>query len=187
MRLQCSRSRRLAAIVVWNLAIARDFIDLGKRNGEAIGSTGRYVASHKTTPGQMFYIATSDASPYFLFGGSDTAIDRLELFADSRTQIGQPIDPFQLRTFNVQPPLALFMTRDGRGRARPRPRQDLSARPDSQHHARRRVGRPRSPGLGHAPAPERHWVRSSPLANCSQAWRFPSLSACCVPRIVPIP
>lgn len=101
----------LAAIVVWNLAIARDFIDLGKRNGEAIGSTGRYVASHKTTPGQMFYIATSDASPYFLFGGSDTAIDRLELFAGSRTQIGPPIDPFQLRTFNVQPPLALFMTR----------------------------------------------------------------------------
>ena len=101
----------LAAIVVWNLAIARDFIDLGKRNGEPIGSTGRYLAAHKHTPGEIFYIATSDASPYYSFGGTDTAIDRLMLFADSPTQVGAPIDPFQLKTFNAPPPLALFMTR----------------------------------------------------------------------------
>ena len=101
----------LAVIVVWNLAIAKDFVDLGKQQGEAIGSTGRYLADHKKTPGQRFYIATSDASPYFSFGGTDTAVDRLRLFADAPTQIGGPVDPSRLQEFNMTPPFALFMTR----------------------------------------------------------------------------
>ena len=39
----------------------------------------------------------------------------------------------------------------------------------------------------HAPAPDRHCVRSSPFAHCSQAVRFPASSLCWVPRIVPMP
>jgi len=110
----------LAAIVVWNLAIAKDFIDLGKQQGEAIGSTGRYLAAHKKTPGQKFYIATSDTSPYFSFGGTDTALDRLKLFADEPTQVGGAIDPAQLADVNIAPPFALFMTRYAwRGAASP--------------------------------------------------------------------
>jgi hypothetical protein len=101
----------LGAIVVWNLAIAKDFIDIGKRAGEPIGSTGRYLAAHKQVPGEKFYIATSDQSPYFSFGSDRTAIDRLTLFADSPTQVGSPVDPAALRDFTVAPPFALFMVR----------------------------------------------------------------------------
>jgi hypothetical protein len=101
----------LAVIVVWNLAIAKDFIDLGKRQGEPIGSTGRYLAAHKKTPGQMFYIATSDASPYYSFGTTETALDRLKLFADRPTQVGSAVDPARLQDFNMAPPFALFMMR----------------------------------------------------------------------------
>ena len=34
------------AIASWNLAIAWDFIDTGRREGDTIGSTGRYVDAH---------------------------------------------------------------------------------------------------------------------------------------------
>jgi len=102
----------LAVIVVWNLAIAKDFIDLGKQRGEAIGSTGRYLAAHKKTPGQKFYIATSDESPYYSFGGTDTALDRLRLFADSPTQVVGAVNPgADLASFSAAPPFSLFMTR----------------------------------------------------------------------------
>jgi 4-amino-4-deoxy-L-arabinose transferase-like glycosyltransferase len=105
-------STAIAVIVVWNLAIAKEFIDVGKKEGEAIGSTGRYVAAHKDNPGETFYIATSDAYPYFSFGGTGTALDRLKLFADDPLQVGQPVDPAGLRSFNTAGPFALFMTRD---------------------------------------------------------------------------
>ena len=101
----------LGVIVVWNLAIAKDFIDLGKQKGEAIGSTGRYVAAHANTPGQRFYIATSDESPYYSFGSSETALDRLKLFADSPNQVVAAINPSNLAGFSAPPPFSLFMTR----------------------------------------------------------------------------
>jgi 4-amino-4-deoxy-L-arabinose transferase-like glycosyltransferase len=102
----------LGFIVAWNLAIAKDFIDIGKRDGDAIGSTGRYLADHKDIPGQKFFIATSDSFPYYSFGSTETAIDRLTLFADSSTQVGQAVDPAGLRSFRQTPPFSLFMTRD---------------------------------------------------------------------------
>ena len=102
----------LGLIVVWNLAIAKDFIDLGKRDGNEIGSTGRYLADHENVPGQRFYIATSDSFPYYSFGSTETALDRLKLFADSPTEVGQAVDPAGLKSFEMAPPFALFMTRD---------------------------------------------------------------------------
>ena len=43
----------LAVIAVWNIAIAWDYVDRGRTEGESIGSTGRYMASN---PGQQFYL-----------------------------------------------------------------------------------------------------------------------------------
>jgi hypothetical protein len=101
----------LAVIVVWNLGIAKDFIDKGKRDGEAIGSTGRYLASRKHIPGEKFYIATSDTAMYYTFGNDNAAVDRLTLFADSRDQVGPVVDPAGLQNFTATPPFALFMMR----------------------------------------------------------------------------
>lgn len=99
----------LVALVVWNVSIAGDFIDKGKREGEPIGSTGRYVASLKDKPGMKFYLATSEASPYHVWG---THMDRMTLFAKDPTQVGPAVDPYQLQSFNVAPPVALFMRRE---------------------------------------------------------------------------
>jgi hypothetical protein len=99
----------LVALVAWNVSIAGDFIDKGKREGDPIGSTGRYVASLKDKPGMKFYLATSEAWPYHVWG---TSMDRMTLFAKHPTQVGPAVDPYQLQSFNVAPPVALFMRRE---------------------------------------------------------------------------
>jgi hypothetical protein len=94
----------VGAVVVWNIAIAWDFIQEGRRTGDPIGSTGRYVQSHRDTPGQHFYIA----SGYFTFGSGS---ERIRLFARDQTQVATDVDASQLSSFNATPPFAFFMSR----------------------------------------------------------------------------
>ena len=101
----------LGAIVIWNIAIAWDFIDQGRREGEPIGSTGRYVETHQDTPGKMFYVATSASSPYWVWG-DDTALMRIRYFVDNPSQLGAAIDPVGLRDFSAPAPFALIMRRE---------------------------------------------------------------------------
>jgi hypothetical protein len=104
----------LAALVAWNLAIGWDYVQAGRRSGDAIGSTGRYLASHDDTKGQKFFLASTDNGnwDYFYFGGLSSALARLELFADDKSQIQPPVDAAVLPQFHAQPPFALFMRRD---------------------------------------------------------------------------
>ena len=101
----------LVALVVWNAAIARDYIQAGRRDGDTIGSTGRYVQAHRSLPGEKFYMATT-GSDYYTFGGVTSAKDRLELFAANDGQVPDPIDPRTVAQFNASGPFALFMRRD---------------------------------------------------------------------------
>ena len=94
----------VAAVVVWNLTIAWDFVQKGREFGDPIGSTGRYVQSHRDIPGQHFYIAHG----YFTFG---SGAERLHPFARDKTQVATDVDPGELSSFNATPPLALFMGR----------------------------------------------------------------------------
>ena len=99
----------IAALAALNLAIAWDFIQEGRKNGEAIGSTGRYIESHRDVPGKKFYLAADDANyKYYSFGNSYS--DRLRLFAHDG-QIGAQIPPESLNGFRAAPPFAIFMTR----------------------------------------------------------------------------
>jgi hypothetical protein len=99
----------IAALAALNLAIAWDFIQEGRKNGEAIGSTGRYIESHRDVPGKKFYLAADDANyKYYSFGNSYS--DRLRLFAHDG-QIGAQIPPESLNAFRAAPPFAIFMTR----------------------------------------------------------------------------
>jgi hypothetical protein len=100
----------LLALVVWNLAIAQDFIRDGQRFGDSIGSTGRYAAAHRDTPGVRFYLAVSDAAIYYNWGGA-ASVDRLQFFVKSPDQV-VAIDPYDLRNFGAPAPFYLFMTRD---------------------------------------------------------------------------
>ena len=99
----------IAALAALNLAIAWDFVQDGRKNGEAIGSTGRYIESHRDVPGKKFYLAADDASyKYYSFANSYS--DRLRLFAHDG-QVGQHIPPEGLNGFKAPPPFAIFMTR----------------------------------------------------------------------------
>ncbi len=102
----------IGVIVVWNVAISWDFVQQGRQNGEAIGSTARYVDTRKDDPGQIFYMATSAGSPYYVWGDEGTALSRIQLFANSPSQVGAAIDPVALRDFNAPAPLSLFMRRE---------------------------------------------------------------------------
>jgi hypothetical protein len=98
----------LGVIVVWNFTIAWDFVDQGRREGDPIGSTGRYAEARKDNQGQMFYLAATEQQPYYVWG---SAIQRLTYFANSPGQVGS-IDPAGLRDFSAPPPFSLFMRRE---------------------------------------------------------------------------
>jgi hypothetical protein len=104
----------LAALVAWNLAIAWDFVQTGRRSGEGIGSTGRYVAAHAGIPGEKFYISSTEngAWDYYSYGGPSAWLERLRLFARDDNQVREPLDPQRLAEFKAQPPFALFVRRE---------------------------------------------------------------------------
>jgi hypothetical protein len=104
----------LVGLVSWNLAIAWDFIQTGRRDGDTIGSTGRYVESHRDTPGQKFFLATSEKGgwDYYSYGTVTAQGDRVELFTLNDRQLGAPVVPERLGAFEAQPPFALIMRRD---------------------------------------------------------------------------
>lgn len=104
----------LAAVGSSNLAIAWDFIQTGRRDGDTIGSTGRYVEAHKDTPGQMFFLATSQSGAwdYYSYGHLTAQLNRVRLFAADERQVGSPVEPESVEAFRAQPPFSLIMRRD---------------------------------------------------------------------------
>jgi hypothetical protein len=103
----------LVALVSWNLAIAWDFIDTGRRDGETIGSTGRYVAANDDVAGKKFYLVTQERGEwdYYNYGSVFHQFARVQLFAD-KDKVGEIVDPQQLEQFSAQRPFALLMRRD---------------------------------------------------------------------------
>jgi hypothetical protein len=104
----------LVALVSWNLAIAWDFVQTGRRDGDTIGSTGRYVESRNDTPGQRFFLATSEggAWDYYAYGHVTAQLDRIRLFAADEGQVGSPVEPESVEAFTAPPPFSLIMRRD---------------------------------------------------------------------------
>lgn len=58
----------VAALAVWNVVIFNDFAAIGRREGDAVGSTARYVEARKHTPGYTWVLAADKANPYFTWG-----------------------------------------------------------------------------------------------------------------------
>jgi hypothetical protein len=101
----------VVAVVALNVSAAWDYVQLGRRDGDPIGSTGRYLHAHENAPGQKFFIVSSDDSPYYVWGDVSTTYDRLTTFA--RPGIVQaPIPPSALPSFTAAPPFTLFMRRE---------------------------------------------------------------------------
>jgi hypothetical protein len=104
----------LAALVVWNFAIAWDYVDLGRRTGDPIGSTGRYVAAHDQISGQKFFIATTENGEfdYYYYLAASAAALRMQLFAEDDSKVRGAIQPEQLPSFTESPPFTIFSRRD---------------------------------------------------------------------------
>ena len=104
----------LLALVAWNLAIAWDYIDAGRRTGDPIGSTGRYVAAHDHIPDQKFFLATTENGDfdYYYYLAASAGVSRLQFFAADDTKVRGVVDPQQLPSFSASPPFALFTRRD---------------------------------------------------------------------------
>jgi hypothetical protein len=98
----------LTALVAWNITIAWDFIQDGRKNGEPIGSTGRYVESHRSPREKKFYLAADDTWKYYDWLQSD---QRLRYFAHEG-QVEPVLSPSALRSFDKPPPFALFLRRE---------------------------------------------------------------------------
>jgi hypothetical protein len=98
----------LTALVVWNVAIAWDFVQQGRKNGDPIGSTGRYVEANRSPREKKFYLVADETWQYYGFDESD---QRLRYFAYDG-QVQPVVSPSALRSFNKPPPLALFLRRE---------------------------------------------------------------------------
>ncbi|MET0938819.1 MAG: hypothetical protein ABWY51_06320 [Gaiellaceae bacterium] len=99
----------VAAIGVWNVAIAADYVDKGRTEGDDIGSTGRYVESRRDVAGIRFYLAASDASPYYIWGLPHMWQDRLRMFA-REGQVQPTVPPAGLGRFGARPPFVLLLS-----------------------------------------------------------------------------
>jgi hypothetical protein len=101
----------LAAIAAWNLAIAWDYVDRGRTEGEPIGSTGRYMASH---PRQEFYLVSDEEGPYRYFlrvGNQYWWRWWLSQFSPG-VGLRDTVGTYELRSFHPQPPFSLLMSRE---------------------------------------------------------------------------
>ena len=98
----------VAAVGAWNLAHAWDYIQLGRTNGDDIGSTGRYAEDHREVAGQKFYVAASDERPYYSWGYEDGWRERVQIFVpDDPVDV---VDPATLGSFRTEPPFVLFLS-----------------------------------------------------------------------------
>jgi len=104
----------LALIAAANLSIARDFVDAGTQRGDFIGSTGRYIESHRDDPRKTFYLATEDTEPYRYYDWGYPGIwkERLRIFTGDPARVGEVISPSALAQFTANPPFAVFMRRE---------------------------------------------------------------------------
>lgn len=59
----------LGLIVAANLLIYRSYLVESKRKGDAVGGTGRFIASRADLLGHRYYILADDDHPYYSWGG----------------------------------------------------------------------------------------------------------------------
>ena len=100
----------LVVIGAWNLAIAWDYIDRGRTEGEPIGNTARYMADR---PGQHFYLIGDEGGPYPYFSwGLAQWWHGWLAEVSPKAELADPIIPSaQVGSLQPQPPFTLLMSR----------------------------------------------------------------------------
>jgi hypothetical protein len=99
----------LVAIAGWNLAIAWDWVDRGRTQGDQFGTTGRYIASH---PKQNFYLIADEQGTYryFSWGHEQWWRDWMARFKTGEG-LRAIVSSTGLDALRPQPPFGLLMSR----------------------------------------------------------------------------
>ena len=139
----------VASIAGLNIAAAADFVEAGRESGDDIGSTGRYIQSHRDMPGIQFALATSERWAYYVWGFPWMWLERMRLFAHEG-QVHDIVTPATAAAFTASPPFALFMSRELWDRAGARLRERypqgrvMDVTPGGEHVVLEVFGRPGS-------------------------------------------
>ena len=91
----------------WNLAIAWDFIQEGRKNGEPIGDRPLHRVSSRRPGRRSIWPRTTGTTG--TTGSATATATGLRLFAHEG-QVGANIPPTSLNGFSATPPFAIFMT-----------------------------------------------------------------------------
>jgi hypothetical protein len=96
-------------IILLNLSIFGDFVEKGLREGDDIGSTGRYISNIKL-PGHHFYLIASENNKFYQWGNETGALDRMTFFATT-DQTVTLIDPKSTNGAEFSKPGTIFINR----------------------------------------------------------------------------
>jgi hypothetical protein len=99
----------LAAVAALNFAIAWDFVDKGRREGEQIGTTGRYLAAH---PKEDFFLVADETGNYRYFTWGNPGYWQIWLTnLAPKTTLRAVVTPADLSSLHPQAPFSLLMSR----------------------------------------------------------------------------
>jgi 4-amino-4-deoxy-L-arabinose transferase-like glycosyltransferase len=98
----------LVAVAAGNLAIAWDYVDKGRDDGEPVGSTGRYIAAH---PERSFYLVADEEGTYKYFdrGHPDWWLGWMGRFEEG-VGARDVVRTDEVQTFTPQRPFGLLMS-----------------------------------------------------------------------------
>lgn len=95
-------------ILIWNLLIFGNFVKKGLREGNDVGTTGRY-ATAKRDLDHKFYLLASNEYPYYGWGDSNAWHEWLSFFTQKGQQV-QVVDPNNLSQVVPTSPATVFMS-----------------------------------------------------------------------------
>lgn len=58
----------VSLVALWNISMFNDFVAVGRRDGNDVGSTGRYVEARKNAAGYAWVLAADKTHPYYSWG-----------------------------------------------------------------------------------------------------------------------
>ena len=98
----------VAGVVAFNVIIFRDYVSIGRRFGQDVGSTGRFVEARKDEIGHVWILAADKKYLYYYWGEPWWWQEWLGFFAGA-TQSVEVVSPRELSSLDVAGKFTVFM------------------------------------------------------------------------------